>query len=257
MARSVSTRTWFENAIRVGLAAYGIMHILIGWLGLQLAFGDRQGAPNQQGALHILAQQPGCAVLLWITGLGLFVLSLWQLLEALWGHTKDKGGMRALERIGSVGKVVLYAVLGYSAIKTAAAGSSITDEHSLTRKLLQLPVGQLIVMAIGAVIVAVAAILAHRGLTTSFDKRLRPGIGALSPLLPPVLDRSPGPSIAPGDGVVTEREVRRVIATHVAEPTRAEQSGRRLLRRFAGLRVTIDNQSRPARPDPARPGAVA
>ena len=97
MARSVSNTTWFENAIRIGLVAYGIMHILIGWLGLQLAFGDRKGAPNQQDALHILAQQPGGAVLLWITGLGLFFLSLWQLTEALWGHTRDEGGMRAIE----------------------------------------------------------------------------------------------------------------------------------------------------------------
>jgi hypothetical protein len=174
-ARSMSDSRWFEHAVRVGLVAYGVMHILIGWLGLQLAFGDRSGAPDHHGAIHVLAQQPGGDVMLWITGLGLFFLALWQLTEALWGHTREDGAKRAFERVGSAGKLVLYGVLGYSAIKTASAGSSTSNEDSLTRKLLDLPAGQLIVVGIGVVIGIVAAVHVKRGVTTSFDKRLEPG----------------------------------------------------------------------------------
>ena len=174
-ARSVSERGWFEHAVRVGLVAYGVMHVLIGWLGLQLALGDREGAPDHHGALRILAQQPGGEVLLWITGLGLFFLALWQLTEAGWGHTRDDGAKRAFKRVGSAGKTVLYGVLGYAAITTASGGSSQSNEDGLTRRLLDLPAGQLLVLGIGAVIGVVAVVHIHRGVTTSFDDSLEPG----------------------------------------------------------------------------------
>jgi uncharacterized membrane protein YhdT len=174
-ARSVSDSRWFENAIRIGLGAYGIMHILIGWLGLQLAFGDRQGAPSQQGALHVLAQQPGGELLLWATGLGLFFLAVWQLILAAWGHSREEGVKRAFKRIGSVGMAVLFTVLGYSAIMTATAGSSTANEDSLTRRLLELPGGQLIVISVGVVIGIVGAVDFRRGVTTSFDDQLKSG----------------------------------------------------------------------------------
>ena len=174
-ARSVSDSRWFENAVRIGLGAYGVMHILIGWLGLQLAFGDRQGAPSQQGALHVLAQQPGGEFLLWATGLGLFFLAVWQLLEAAWGHRREEGVKRPFKRIGSVGMAVLFSALGYSAILTATAGSSTANEDSLTRRLLELPGGRLIVMGVGVVIVVVGAVDLKRGATTSFDDELRSG----------------------------------------------------------------------------------
>jgi hypothetical protein len=174
-ARSVSDSTWFDYAIRVGLVAYGIIHLLIGWLGLQLAFGDREGAPSQQGAFQILAQQPGGEIMLWVTGLGLFILTLWQLTKAAWGHTKDDGVKRAYKCAASAAKGVIYAVIGYSAIKTATAGSSTSNEDSLTRKLLDLPGGQLIVIGIGVVIGVIGIVQVKRGVTTWFEKRLKPG----------------------------------------------------------------------------------
>jgi Domain of Unknown Function (DUF1206) len=173
-ARSASDSKWFEHAVRIGLVAYAVLHILVGWLGLQLAFGDRAGAPSQDGALHILAQQPGGTAMLWVAGVGFFVLALWQMTEAAWGHTNKQGARRGLERVGSASKTVLYAVLGYSSIKTATAGSSTSNEDSLTRRVLELPGGQLIVMGIGAIIIGVAAALGWRGASASFDDKLEP-----------------------------------------------------------------------------------
>jgi Domain of Unknown Function (DUF1206) len=174
-ARSISDSKGFDLAIRVGLVAYGVVHILIGWLGLQLAFGDREGAPSQHGAFHILAQQPGGEVMLWVTGLGFLILTLWQLTKAAWGHAKDDGFKRAYKCLASGAKGVIYAVIGYSAIKTATAGSSTSNEDSLTRKLLDLPAGQLIVIGIGVVIGIIGIVQLKRGVTTWFEKRLKPG----------------------------------------------------------------------------------
>ena len=38
--------SWLDRGIRLGLVAYGVVHLLIGWLGLQLAFGDRPSGPR-------------------------------------------------------------------------------------------------------------------------------------------------------------------------------------------------------------------
>jgi hypothetical protein len=172
-AKSISDSAWFEHLVRGGLLVYGVVHLLIGWLGLKLAFGDYEGAPDPQGALRTLAEQPGGEALLWATGLGFFVLALWQSTEALWGHTREDGAKRHLKRVGSAGRVVIYAVLGFSALKVATGSSSSSaSEDSITRRLLELPAGQLIVIGVGVVIVVVAVVHLRRGVISSLDQDL-------------------------------------------------------------------------------------
>ena len=48
--RDAEQSEWFDNAIRFGLVAYGVVHLLIAWLALQLAFGEKEGAASSQGA---------------------------------------------------------------------------------------------------------------------------------------------------------------------------------------------------------------
>jgi hypothetical protein len=171
-AKSISDSDWFEHLVRAGLIVYGVVHLLIGWLGLQLAFGDYAGSPDPQGALRTLAEQPGGEVLLWATGLGFVVLALWQVTEAWWGHTQEDGPKRHVRRLGSAGRVVIYALLGFSALRMTIGSSSSSSEDSMTRKLLDMPGGQLIVIGVGALIVAIAAVHFKRGFTTSFEQDL-------------------------------------------------------------------------------------
>ncbi|MDX6318736.1 MAG: hypothetical protein QOD35_2136, partial [Nocardioidaceae bacterium] len=77
-AKQVENSEWLERAIRVGLASYGVVHLLIAWLALQLAFGNSSGAANQNGAMRQLAQQPLGKPLLWVVALGFVALALWQ-----------------------------------------------------------------------------------------------------------------------------------------------------------------------------------
>ena len=72
-----------ENLARVGLIAYGIVHLLIAWLALQLAWGGGGGSADQSGALSTLAESPVGGPLLWVLGIGLFALALWQAAEVL------------------------------------------------------------------------------------------------------------------------------------------------------------------------------
>jgi len=174
-ARKVNDNPWFERGVRVGLIGYGIVHLLIGWLALQLAFGDRSGSPDQQGALQQIAQESYGDVLLWTIGIGLLFMAVWQVFEALWGHTSRDEPKRTIKRVGSAGKVVIYAIVGISSIKFAmeaqSGGKSSTD--SMTADLMKQTAGQWLVAAVGIVIIVVGVMQVKRGVTKSFTKDLR------------------------------------------------------------------------------------
>ena len=58
MGRQAEQSDWLDHAVRAGLVAYGVVHLLIGWLAVQLALGDRSEKASTKGALAELAQQP-------------------------------------------------------------------------------------------------------------------------------------------------------------------------------------------------------
>ncbi len=50
--RQADDSEWMDHAIQVGLVSYGVVHLIMAWLALQLAFGDSGGSASSQGALH-------------------------------------------------------------------------------------------------------------------------------------------------------------------------------------------------------------
>jgi hypothetical protein len=175
LGREAEQSDWVDRAGRVGLVAYGVMHLLIAWLALQLAFGDRKQSASAQGALHELASQPFGDVLVWAVGIGLFLLAIWQAIEALFGHRDLDGKRRAGKRLASAGKAVVYAALGFSAIKIAMGSSSTSSEKetdSWTARLMDLPAGQLLVAAVGLVVLGVGGYFVVRAWTEKYAEEL-------------------------------------------------------------------------------------
>jgi hypothetical protein len=172
-ARRASDSQWLERLVQLGLVAYGVVHLLVAWLALQLAFGDHSGPANQQGALHALARQPFGTPLLWIIALGFFALALWQLTEVFWGHVREDNPKRTFKRLGSGGKAVVYAAIGVSAVKIAVGSGSSSKSQALTARLMSAPFGRLLVAAVGVGIIVVAVVHFKRGVTSSFTKDLR------------------------------------------------------------------------------------
>ncbi|HYO38896.1 MAG TPA: DUF1206 domain-containing protein [Nocardioidaceae bacterium] len=171
--RRADDSTAMDTAVRVGLVSYGLVHLIIAWLAVRLVLGDSSGSASSQGALQQLASTPVGRVSLYVVAGGFLALVLWQGLEAVWGHRDEDGGKRTLKRVVSAAKVVLYASLAYSAVRTAtgsSSGSGGTD--GLTARLMQLPGGPLIVGAVGAGVLAVAGFLAYRGLAEKFRSKL-------------------------------------------------------------------------------------
>jgi uncharacterized protein DUF1206 len=68
-----------ELLARAGLIAYGVVHLLIGWLAVQIAWSaSGSKSADTSGALKTLADQPFGKILLWLVAVGLVALGLWQ-----------------------------------------------------------------------------------------------------------------------------------------------------------------------------------
>ena len=89
-----------ELVARAGLIAYGVVHLLIGWLAVQIAWSasDSKSA-DTSGALKTLASQPFGRILLWLVAVGLVALALWQASEAIWGYRNSDGAERARKQM--------------------------------------------------------------------------------------------------------------------------------------------------------------
>lgn len=174
LGRRADNSDWLDKAARAGLVAYGVVHIVLAWLVLQLAFGDREGTPSSTGAVKELAQQPFGEVLVWAIGVGMFLLVIWQGIEALVGHRDHDGFGRVRRRLVSAGKAVIYGAIGVSAIKVAigAQTSSSTETESWTARALELPAGQVLVTLVGVAIIAVGVGLCWRAWTGRQDDEL-------------------------------------------------------------------------------------
>jgi len=162
-----------DHVIRGGLVAYGVIHILIGWLAIQIAFGEKAREASGTGALEYLAKQPLGEVLIWVVAIGMVVLVMWRLLEA-WDafHTQD-GADQVKGVVSQLGKGVIYAILAFSALKVAAGqsgGGGGTD--SMTADVMKVTGGQLLVGAVGLGVLAYGGWYVYQGWTEKFLEKL-------------------------------------------------------------------------------------
>lgn len=167
----------FEGGVRIGLAAYGLVHLLVAYTALQLALGDHSGKASQQGALGRLAQSGLGQVGLMVVAAGFAVLVVWQAVEAVRGHRSSEGGKLVLKRLASAGKAVVYATLAFTATQKAfgagsSGGGSRGQADSMTAQLMSAPGGRYLVGAVGLGVIAVGVYLCYHGLAEKFVKRL-------------------------------------------------------------------------------------
>jgi hypothetical protein len=176
LGRQADNNPWFDRGIRFGFVVYGLVHLVVGWLALQLAFGDHSGSASSSGALSKLAHTSFGGVLVWLVALGMVMLVLWRLLDAAVGHREEtEGGKRTRKRLASLGKAAIYGAIAYSALKiaTGSGGSKQgggTDDTTST--IMGWPGGQLIVGAIGLAIIGYGLNLGRRAWTEKFREHL-------------------------------------------------------------------------------------
>ena len=160
-----------ELLARAGLIAYGVVHLLIGWLALQIAWNGSSGrSADASGALKTLAGQPFGKALLWLIVVGLVALAVWQATTAIWGHRHADPGKRTRKRVTNAARGVVYAALAYSAASVArgSGASSSGSQREATAGVLDWPGGPVLVVLAGLVVIAVGAAHIVKALKQSF-----------------------------------------------------------------------------------------
>jgi hypothetical protein len=172
LGRRADNSEWTDRAVRIGMVAYGIVHLTIAWLGVQLALGDHSGAASRNGALNQLAQQPFGEVVVWVVAVGMFLLVLWKLLEAFIDSTLEDGAKRVIKPATNVFKAIVYGTLGVSAVHTATGTKSKNKTTDYTATLMQQPFGRWLVGLVGLAIIGYGVYLAYRGWSEKFLEHL-------------------------------------------------------------------------------------
>lgn len=177
-ARDVGNHPIVEKGARLGFAVSGLIHLLIGWIALKIAWGFGAGSADKSGALEAVAGGTTGPLLLGVAVLGFVLLAVWQVSEAVVG----RHGAEATDRAKAAAKAVMYAFFAWSAF-SVTRGASSSDEQKTdeaTAGLLSSPGGRALVGLLALAILAVAGYHAWKGWTEGFldDLEGHPGTWA-------------------------------------------------------------------------------
>ena len=155
-------------AARIGFAANGLMHLLMGYIAIRIAF-HHGGESDQSGAFAQLMKLPGGMIVLWVTVVGLAALALWFLLQASLGIGSSSKKRWARSLI-SLGKAVAYISVAWTAfsfiLRRPSDSSASTSEASGT--ILSLPGGQLLLIVVGIITAIIGGYFIYKGALQKF-----------------------------------------------------------------------------------------
>jgi hypothetical protein len=166
-SRAHNSRT-LTSVARIGFAASGLMHLLMGYIAIRIAL-HHGGESDQSGAFAELIKLPGGMVVIWVTVAGLAALGLWLLLQAGLGigSSSKKRWARSLV---SLGKAVAYLALAFTALSIALRHptSSTTSTRHATGTLLSLPGGQALLVLLGIITAGIGGYFIYKGARQKF-----------------------------------------------------------------------------------------
>jgi hypothetical protein len=170
---------WVQNGVfewlaRAGYVTNGLLHLIIGYLAIRIAFGSGRGDADPSGALAAVAGRSGGPVALWFAAAAFGAMGLWRLAETVLGRSTDPKSQGTLAEASDRGKAlslaVVYFAFAYSAIGFArgAGESSVRQNATMSARLMQSALGTAALVLAGIVIVAVGAYHVYKGVTRSF-----------------------------------------------------------------------------------------
>jgi hypothetical protein len=171
-ARRASNSPAAHFAARAGLAARGVIYILVGWVAALVALGQSSREADQQGALQLLAGKSYGLVLLWLLAFGFAGYALWRLSEAAFGAAGEQRG--AGPRVKSLARAVVYAGFSYLTFTVIAgtARSQAGRQEDITATAMRHTGGRVLVAVVGLAVVACGIALVIEGVRRKFMKYL-------------------------------------------------------------------------------------
>jgi hypothetical protein len=210
----------FERLARGGYVMSGILHLIIGYLAIRIAFGSSGGDADPSGALAAVAARPGGSIALWIAAAAFLAMALWRLVETALGRSTDPKRQGALaeaaDRFKAFSLAVVYFAFAYSTFGFArGAGESSAQQNSTTSaRLMQSAAGTAALIVAGVVIVVVGGYHVYKGVSRNFLDDLKGKSGDLATRLGLVGYVAKGLTIAVAGLLV-------IIAASRSEPDKA------------------------------------
>lgn len=170
----------FEYTARAGFVVSGVLHLLVGYIILQIAFGSG-GNADQSGALATLAAQTGGKLILWVAAIGLVALGLWRVAEAIVGSKPGEGSgtnrddTPAWKRAKAAGLAIVNFAIALSAARFAmGSGQQSSQQNSgMSAQLMQSGWGKTLLIAVALGLVGVGGYHVYKGVVQKFFKDLR------------------------------------------------------------------------------------
>jgi hypothetical protein len=158
---------------RLGLLANGLVHALIGGIGLGVANGSG-GEADQLGALSAIANGPGGIAVLWLSTVALWGLALWQGTNAAFSVAPNRRVL-IFRRSLNVGKALGFALLGTVtfAVALGARAGGVQRVQAADAAIVESPVGLILLLAVGSTVAIIGGGLVWRGVRRNFREELR------------------------------------------------------------------------------------
>lgn len=156
--------------MRVGYASKALIYAIVGALAM-LTVANRGGAvTDTTGALFVVLTKPFGRGLLTILAVGLCSYGAWRLLDAFTNPDRD----RVIVRVGNAVRGIVYGALGVRAVQLLRGlrGAAGDQTELWTAKILEWPLGPVLVAIIGGVIVAYGTSQFVQAATSSHDKKV-------------------------------------------------------------------------------------
>jgi hypothetical protein len=173
--RTVARGGWVERCARIGYGAKGVVYAIIGALALRLALGEGGRTTDSHGALESIARQPFGKFLLGLLAVGLAGFVVWRWVQAFVDPERVGARGKALaKRLLYFGSGAIYAGLAVTAVQLALGNPQRGghDTRHWTAKLLEQPLGQVLVALVGVGIIFYAVKEFVSAYTTRFRQKL-------------------------------------------------------------------------------------
>jgi hypothetical protein len=211
----------FEYTARAGFVTSGVLHLLVAFIIIRIAFGSG-GNADQSGALATLANQTGGTLILWVAAVGLVALGLWRVAEAIVGSKPGEGSgpheddTPAWKRGKSLGLAIVNFAIALSAGRFAMGSGQQSSQQNtgMSAQLMQSGWGKALLIAVGLGLAGVGGYHVYKGVSKKFLKDLRvsggTGINAVG-----ITGYAAKGLVLAGAGVLV------IVATLQADPSKA------------------------------------
>ena len=173
---------WIERLARVGYVAKAVLYATVGVLAAQAATGRGGRTTDTTGALREVLGAPYGRAMLFVIAAGLFGYAFWLVVRAVAdpeGKGSDLKGIAL--RTGYAIRGIAHAALALGALKLARGlgGGGGEGAEGGTARLMELPLGGLLVWAAAAGIIGYGLYQLYRGFTAKLGSHL--ALGELPP----------------------------------------------------------------------------